>query len=152
MLFVLSTTVLAYSISRKGITTWYSRINVPNWAPNTTTLTAIWIAAYVLYAIAMALYIQAGTGSIMHNDTYFWLGTASFVAVGLLGIIWNYIFFTFHRIMPAIYVSALIGLLILCSVVMFASVNLLSALFAAIYLAWIAYIARITYLIWELNT
>lgn len=150
-LFIMGTSYLAYVMSIKGLESWYSRIITPSGTPGATTIRGIWIVLYILYGIGMTMFVRGGLQEIMGNQTYFWWGALSFVAVGLLGILWTRIFFTNHRIMPSLYISALMAFLILVSAVMFYLVSTLAAALTIIYLIWICYITRLTYQVWELN-
>lgn len=150
-LFIVASSYTAYFMSQKGIKGWYKRITTPTGTPSATTIRTVWIILYSLYGIALITFISGGTIQTMDSMPYYWWGAASFVTVGMLGIIWTYVFFTSHKIMPSIYISALMAFLILCDVIIFAITSLPAAALAAIYLIWISYIARTSYLVWELN-
>lgn len=151
VLFVIISSYLAYLMSQKGIKGWYKRITTPSGTPNASTIRTIWIILYTLYGIAMIIFLRGQTIETMDTATYYWWTLAGFIAIGLLGILWTYVFFTSHKIMPSIYISALMAFLILCTVITLAISSILAAALAAAYLIWICYIARTSYLVWEIN-
>lgn len=124
-------------------TDWYDQLVKPDWAPSLNVLAVIWLAWYVVIAVAGWIVWRAqGLGLAL----FLW-----FVQLGL-NVAWPYVLFERHRIDSAM--DVIFALLFAVAAFIFVSWGLrksASVLFG-VYAGWIAYVAAFNLALLQANT
>lgn len=124
---------------------WYAGLRKPAGTPPGWVFGPVWTVLYVCMAIAAWLvWKRAG-----------WQVGA--LALGLWGaqltvnVVWSWLFFGMHRPEWALIDVAVLWVLIVLTLIAFQPISAAAAWLLVPYLLWVAYAARLNYLLWQLN-
>lgn len=124
---------------------WYRALAKPGITPPDWVFPVVWTILYVLIGVALAIVLNArgarGRG----------LGIALFVAQLAANLVWNPLFFGWHRVPLALAVIVLLFVLALATTLLFARIRAVAAWLMVPYLVWVAFAGVLTWRIHQLN-
>lgn len=128
-----------------GSSSWYAKLRRPPGTPPDWVFGPVWTVLYVCMAIAAWLVWRAAG----------WQGGAQALELWgaqlVLNILWSWLFFGLHRPDWALVDAALLGLLILLTLITFQSISVAAGWLMTPYLLWVTFAARLNHLFWRLN-
>lgn len=124
---------------------WFAALRKPALMPPGWVFGAVWTVLYVMLGLAVAVVIDArrapGRG----------LGLTLFVVQLLCNFSWSPLFFGAHETRLALYLLAVMILLTIAIIALFARVRAAAGLLLLPYLAWLCFAAYLTFEIDRLN-
>jgi tryptophan-rich sensory protein len=124
---------------------WYRALAKPAITPPDWVFPVVWTILYVLIGVALAIVLNArgarGRG----------FGIALFAAQLVVNLVWNPLFFGWHRVPLALAVIVLLLVLALATTVVFGRIRAAAAWLMIPYLVWIAFAGVLTWRIHQLN-
>lgn len=128
-----------------GVTQWYAGLRKPPGTPPDWVFGPVWTGLYLCMGIAAWLVWQAAG----------WHAGAQALALWgvqlLVNVLWSWLFFGLHRPQWALVDVALLFILIALTMVAFQPFSSTAAWLLVPYLLWVAYAARLNYLLWQMN-
>lgn len=122
---------------------WYQSLAKPAWTPPGWLFGPVWLALYLLMALAAWKVWIAVRGIDAALLVY--------LAQLLLNALWSWLFFGLQRIDLALADIVGLWLLIVATIVLFQRRDRLAAVLLWPYLAWVTYAAALNFEIWRLN-
>ena len=124
---------------------WYRALAKPALTPPDWVFPVVWTILYVLIGVALAIVLNArgarGRG----------LGIALFVAQLIANLVWNPLFFGWHRVPLAFAVIVVLFVLALATTWVFGRIRPAAAWLMVPYLVWICFAGALTWGIHRLN-
>ena len=124
---------------------WYRDLAKPGITPPDWVFPVAWTILYVLIGVALAIVLNArgarGRG----------LGIALFVAQLAANLVWNPLFFGWHRVTLALAVIVILFVLAAATTWVFARIRAAAAWLMLPYLVWIVFAGVLTWRIHQLN-
>ena len=121
---------------------FYAALQKPEWTPPDSVFAPVWIALYVLIAIAGVIAWRAqGFGPLL------WLWLLQLVLNGA----WPFLMFGQKQITPALIDIAALWLVVLAFIIVAWPIRRTAALLFIPYFLWISYAAALNFEIWRLN-
>ena len=148
--------LLCYAVAGLGavstapaIPTWYAALTKPGFNPPNSIFAPVWTALYGLMAIAAWLVWR--TSSTGPHAAARLSGLVLFFVQLVLNALWTPVFFSLHRLLPALIVILCLWIAILLTTLRFWKVDRFAGLLMLPYLAWVAFAAALNYQIYRLN-
>ena len=133
------------SVAAGSDNAWYAALAKPALTPPDWVFPVAWSILYVLIGLALAIVLNA-RGARDRG-----LAVALFLVQLAVNIVWNPLFFGWHRVMLAFGVIVAMLLLALATTLVFGRVRPLAAWLMVPYLAWICFAGALTWGIHRLN-
>lgn len=121
---------------------WYKDLDKPNWTPPNWLFPVIWVALYVLMALA-----AARIAALPDND----------LALGLWGLqitintLWSGVFFGLHRMLTGAIIVLGLWLAVVATTVMFWALDVWAGLMLVPYLIWGSFALALNTSVWLRN-
>ncbi len=128
-----------------GLGIWYHRLHKPPLIPPRWTLGPIWVALYLIMAVAAWLVWRRRHA---HRVA---IPMALFAEQLILNVAWPAVFFTLRKPALAAGEVVLLWVSILINVIAFRGISTAAATLMEIYLLWVTFVAALTIMIWRLN-
>ena len=129
--------------TQPAIPTWYALLAKPSFNPPAWVFAPVWTGLYILMAIA-AWRVWRITGRVSWE-------MAAFGIQLILNLAWSFIFFRFHLIQAALAEMAVLGLVVLATLIVFWRRDRLAGALLLPYLAWLGFAFALNLAIWRLN-
>ena len=124
---------------------FYAALDRPSWAPPAAIFGPVWSVLYLAMAVAAWLVWKArGIADARMPLTLF----AAQLACNAL---WSWLFFAWHQGALALVDIAILGMLVLSTIIAFGRVRVLAAALLVPYLAWIGFAAALNFAVWQRN-
>lgn len=129
-----------------SITTWYSTLNKPFFAPPNWLFGPVWITLYLLMGISLYLVWSKGL-----DDRAVKIGIALFAIQLVLNAAWSPVFFGLHALRLSFYVIIAMWFFIMLTIVRFHSISKPAAYLLIPYIGWVSIATVLNYFIMILN-
>jgi translocator protein len=116
----------------ESIPGWYSTINKPFWTPPNWVFMPVWTLLFILMGTAAALVWKTGKKGV-------WMPVLFFFAHLAVNTYWSIAFFSNQDAVTALYVIALLWLMIVGMMVWFWRYSRLATYLLVPYLVWVSY-------------
>jgi len=130
----------------RAISTWYAGLKKPSFTPPKSAFTPVWIALYLLMAIAVFLVRPEGLGQERVTTAF-----AIFWGQLLLNILWSVIFFGRKSLLGGMVTILLLWVAILINIIAFFGVSRLAGSLLIPYIIWVSIAANLNVQVWKLN-
>jgi benzodiazapine receptor len=128
------------------ITTWYSALAKPSWAPPNWLFGPVWSTLYLLMGIALFLVWRKG---FYRSDVRF---AIIIFAVQLgLNLLWSLVFFGGHSLFGGFIVIMALWIAILANIIAFSIISRTAGLLLIPYLIWVSIASYLNYSVFLLN-
>ena len=114
------------------IPTWYASLTKPSWTPPSYVFGPVWNTLYLMMGIAAALVWLRGT---FGRFLAIWV----FIAHLVVNALWSIAFFGMHELLLALILIAMLWVMIVIMIALFARHSKLAAWLLVPYLAWGSY-------------
>ncbi|MGB9005803.1 MAG: TspO/MBR family protein [Candidatus Aminicenantales bacterium] len=130
-----------------SIATWYKTIAKPSFNPPNAIFGPVWIALYLLMAVALFLVWKRGvaTAGVKSAMVLFFIQL-------ILNTLWSVLFFGLHQPMWAFFEILVLWLFILLTLIAFWRIALPAGLLLIPYILWVSFASALNFAIWRLNT
>ncbi len=133
-------------LTTSSVRTWYKTIRKPRWTPPGSVIGAVWTVLYILAALSALLVWNLPDGAPVP------LAVASlFVLNAVVNVAWSWVFFSRHRIGPAIWVCLFLDLTIVLLIWLIAPLSPLAAWLLVPYAIWVTFASYLNYRVWAMN-
>lgn len=141
-----SSSFLAGTISGGDISTYYSQLIKPSFAPPSAVFGIVWTILYIIMGISAYKIMSKGYERPKVRDAmfYYWLQL-------ILNFIWSILFFGFDLKFTALIDLILIIIFVIIMIVRFAKIDKKAAYMNIPYLIWLFYALVLNYIIWIIN-
>lgn len=125
---------------------WYNTLTLPNLAPSGRIIGMVWTALYILIAVSTILFWNKAK-----RDSLFTAIVAIFILNGFLNAFWSYVFFSWHHIGWAVFVSAAMALTTYLLIYLIYPKYRVAAYLLVPYALWVTFATYLNFLIWNFN-
>lgn len=129
----------------RAVKTWYKNIKKPSWHPPKGVFVFAWITLYTLMGTASYLVWEERGDAIVAIALVFY-GLQLFV-----NMLWPILFFGFKKFTCAFVDIVVLFALIVVTMILFWQINVLAGALLVPYALWIAFAARLNYVINKMN-
>ena len=143
---VVAASVLGQIATYPNLVPWYSALAKPSFNPPNWIFAPVWTALYVLMAAAVWRVLRFSHGS---DGRRFALGL--FFLQLALNAAWSWMFFAAHSPLLGLMNILLQLLIIVATVIAFARLDRLAALYLIPLAGWVAFASVLNFAIWRLN-
>lgn len=145
-LCIIAISAVSHILIHQGLDWYKIALKLPSVMPSEELLTLVWTVIYILSAASIILLERA----YKHNKYYKFIINL-FILMGLLHILWNYIFFVHHVIGGALLVNTVMEFCLLTIIFMAYPDAHLVALLNVPQALWLIYAWYLTYQVFILN-
>jgi translocator protein len=138
--------VIGSVFTASSVTTWYTTLDKPWFAPPGAVISAVWIILFALMGWSLFLVWQKG---ISGANVKIALGV--FAAQLLVNVLWSVAFFGLQSPLAAVMVIVVLWLLILQCIIRFWYISKDAAMLLVPYILWVSFAAFLNYTFWRLN-
>lgn len=139
--------VVGSVFTARSVSTWYTTIVRPEWNPPSWIFGPVWTTLFILMGIALYLvWTREGVSEALKKRAYNIFG-----AQLVLNILWSVAFFGLQNPGLALFVIALLWLMILLNILIFRKISRTAERLLWPYLAWVSFATYLNYAIWILN-
>lgn len=133
----------AFATSQAG--TFYNQLDQPSWAPPASVFGPVWTVLYALMGVA-AWRVQrtAAERSVRPEMTLYVVQLA-------LNALWSWLFFAWHRGLPAFLELVVLWLAIVATIVAFGRRDRVAGWLLLPYIAWVSFAGALCYSMWQRN-
>lgn len=124
---------------------WFAQLVKPEFMPAEWLFPVAWATIYVLMGLALAMVINA-RGSTVRVPALI-----VFAIQMAINLAWTPVFFGMHQVVTALILVAVLIVLVVLTIVLFAKVRKGAAILLLPYLAWLCFAGALLYKINELN-
>ena len=124
---------------------WYAGLKKPSWNPPGWIFAPVWIALYILMAVAAWLTWKRG-GFVGQRPALL-----LFLLQLFFNALWSWLFFGRHQPALAFVDILLLWLCLLATTVAFWKVRVVAGLLLVPYLLWVSFAAALNFALWRLN-
>lgn len=128
-----------------GPSNWYASLRKPSGTPPGWVFAPVWTVLYLCMAIAAWLVWQSAGWQGGSQALILWSAQLA------VNVVWTWLFFGLHRPEWALADVIILWILILLTMLAFQPISTAAAWLLVPYLLWVAYAARLNYLLWRLN-
>jgi benzodiazapine receptor len=132
--------------TRSAIPTWYATLVKPVFSPPNWLFAPVWTLLYILMGIAAFLVWRKGLEKPQVRTALI-----IFLIQLILNVLWSVVFFGLKSPLYGFIVIALLGVVIIFTVLEFYSISLASSVLLWPYLLWVAFAMVLNESIWLLN-
>lgn len=138
--------VLGAVFTSRSVSTWFSTLNKPWFAPPNWLFGPVWISLYFLMGVSLYLLLLEDLGDPQIKTALFIFGVQLVVNAG-----WSFFFFGLRNPLAGFIVIVVLLLLILVTMSLFWKIKPVSAYLLAPYLMWVSFATLVSFFIWRLN-
>lgn len=126
---------------------WYGSLHTPLWTPPELVIAAIWGTLFVTTVLSLSIFCDAQKEQTraFRSTVLVYMGNA------LLILLWNYLFFGIHQLVPALWAAVVVGLSVLVLILRVKNSSKAAAWLLAPYLAWVVIAVAINYAVMLMN-
>lgn len=124
---------------------WYAELTKPSWNPPNWVFGPVWTTLYIMIATAGWLYWRTPSAASKLR------GYGVYGLQLILNAAWTALFFGLHDPLLALIDISLLIVMIISTIMLFKSVNRVSAWLLVPYLTWVSYATSLNAAIWVLN-
>lgn len=124
---------------------FYAQLNLPDWAPPAWLFGPVWSALYLMMGVASWLVWR--DGGIRKAR----LALSLYLLQLVINSLWSWLFFTWNLGALAFVEIVVLWFLLLATIVLFRTHNLLASLLLVPYLAWVTFATALAWNAWRMN-
>jgi tryptophan-rich sensory protein len=133
------------SIASSKAGTFYQQLIRPEWAPSAWIFGPVWTILYLLMVIAAWLVWRAQGFRAAR------IALSLYMIQLALNALWTWLFFVWRLGEMAFIEIIILWVLILCTLIAFWRVRIITGILLIPYLAWVSFASVLTYATWKLN-
>lgn len=131
----------------RSVETWYTTLERPALNPPSWVFGPVWTTLFILMGVALYLvWTHEGVSETLKKWAYNIFG-----AQLVLNVLWSATFFGLQDPGLALFVIALLWVMILLNILIFKKISLVAGRLLWPYLAWVSFATYLNYAIWTLN-
>ena len=138
-------------LGSRNASEFYDELAKPLWAPEGWIFGPVWTVLYVMMAVAAWLVWRERGAVDKHMVNQRQRGLILFCAQLAVNAVWTWLFFAWHMGSWAFLWIAVLWLILVIMIGMFARVRRAAAWLLMPYLAWVTYATALTWSTWRLN-
>jgi len=132
--------------TQSSVNDWYLTLNKPSFNPPNWLFAPVWTILYVMMGVAAGLVWIKGFYHIWVKTALYHFGFQL-----LLNALWSIVFFGLKNPLAALFIIAILFILILVTIKWFKIVSQPAALLLLPYLLWVGFATALNFRIWQLN-
>lgn len=132
--------------TQSSVNDWYLTLNKPSFNPPNWLFAPVWTVLYVLMGIAAGIVWGKGFYHIWVKTALYHFGFQL-----LLNASWSIVFFGLKNPLAALFVIAVLLVLIVLTIRWFTIVSKKAAILMVPYLLWVGFASVLNFKIWQLN-